>query len=251
MKKVRDCYLITCEHGGNRVPAAYQPLFGDYKALLDGHRGWDPGALAIARNLSRTLHAPLFYATVSRLLIDLNRSIGHPHLYSEISRTMSSAVRKDILAHYYLPYRRKVEDQIATQVAQGFRVIHISSHSFTPVLGGVARNADVGLLYDPGRPSEVVFSLRWQQVLRSLAPQLQVRRNYPYNGTSDGFTAYLRKRFAQREYIGIELEINQTHFKPHTTTWRSFRGNIVTSLIRLLEIGKTSCAATQSDQRVD
>ncbi|MBU2938472.1 hypothetical protein KO494_02870 [Lacinutrix sp. C3R15] len=41
---------------------------------------------------------------------------------------------------------------------------------------------------------------------------LQVRYNYPYLGKADGFTTYLRKQ-DYKNYIGIELEINQKHSK--------------------------------------
>jgi predicted N-formylglutamate amidohydrolase len=43
-------------------------------------------------------------------------------------------------------------------------------------------------------------------------PQLKIRSNYPYLGNADGFTTYLRKRF-QKNYLGIELEINQKLLK--------------------------------------
>jgi hypothetical protein len=33
--------------------------------------------------------------------------------------------------------------------------------------------------------------------------------NYPYRGTSDGFTAALRKRYAEDSYLGLEIEVNQ------------------------------------------
>ena len=73
-----DSFLITCEHGGNRVPAPYRRLFRGRRALLDSHRGYDPGALVMARALAAAFTAPLVTSTVSRLLIDLNRSTGHP-----------------------------------------------------------------------------------------------------------------------------------------------------------------------------
>ena len=81
--------LITCEHGGNRIPPRYRPLFRGFEALLQTHRGFDPGALTMARELAKAFKAPLFVSTVSRLLVDLNRSIGHPRLYSEATRTAS------------------------------------------------------------------------------------------------------------------------------------------------------------------
>ena len=33
--------------------------------------------------------------------------------------------------------------------------------------------------------------------------------NFPYLGTDDGFTTYLRTKFADADYAGIELEVNQ------------------------------------------
>ena len=68
--------VISCEHGGSRIPGRYRHLFAGRAALLESHRGWDPGALVMARALSRGLRAPLFASTTSRLLVDLNRKEG-------------------------------------------------------------------------------------------------------------------------------------------------------------------------------
>jgi predicted N-formylglutamate amidohydrolase len=81
-----DALLITCEHGGNRIPAAYRSLFIGRKALLATHRGYDAGALVMAEALSISLRAPLVSSTVSRLLVDLNLSVGNPQLFSEMTR---------------------------------------------------------------------------------------------------------------------------------------------------------------------
>ena len=223
-------YLITCEHGGNRIPPRFRSLFAGFEALLQTHRGHDPGALAVARELARALAAPLFVSTTSRLLIDLNRSVGHPRLYSEATRGAPLALRREILEKYYLPYRNRVETHIGKAIARGKRVIHISSHSFTPVLDGAIRNADIGLLYDPARSGEIELCRRWQTELRARAPALKVRRNYPYSGTSDGFTAYLRRRFPADAYIGIELEINQKHVFSGRREWRAMRSQLIESL---------------------
>lgn len=111
-------------------------------------------------------------------------------------------------------------------------MIHVASHSFTPVLDGAVRNADIGLLYDPARSGEVELCRRWQAQLRALAPNLKVRRNYPYAGKSDGFTAYLRRRFPAEVYIGIELEINQQHVSSGGRRWRDVRGWVIEAFHR-------------------
>jgi len=228
-----DFFLVTCEHGGNRIPARYRRYFAGREALLRTHRGYDPGALAMARELAQQLNAPLYYATVSRLLIDLNRSIGHPRLYSGAVR--DAGARREILERYYLPYRSEVEAAIAQAVAQGARVVHFSSHSFTPVLDGEVRNADVGLLYDPGRAAERELCVRWRAALQRAVPEIRVRRNYPYAGKSDGFTSYLRRRFGPGDYVGIELEINQRHVFHNGRPWREQRAAILAALRAALQ----------------
>ncbi|MDD5328708.1 MAG: N-formylglutamate amidohydrolase [Sulfuricella sp.] len=223
-------FIVTCEHGGNHVPARYRRLFGGYEGLLRTHRGYDAGALAMAENLAHALAAPLFSSTTSRLLVDLNRSIGHRGLFSEITKAVPDGLRNEILARCYRPYREEVEANIAAAAARGNRVIHLSSHSFTPELDGRMRNADIGLLYDPARPGEVELCLRWQAAFKHLAPDLRVRRNYPYAGKSDGFTVYLRRRFPANMYVGVELEINQRHVFEGGRHWRVVRQRVVDTL---------------------
>jgi predicted N-formylglutamate amidohydrolase len=36
-----------------------------------------------------------------------------------------------------------------------------------------------------------------------------VRRNAPYRGRDDGLPTALRRRFAPRHYLGVELEVSQ------------------------------------------
>lgn len=222
--------VISCEHGGRAVPPAYAALFSGHKALLDSHRGWDPGALEVGRQLAAALAVPLHAATTTRLLVDLNRSIGHRQLFSEITRALPQQQRQDIVDRYYRPHRRRVEAEIARLIASGRRVIHIASHSFTPTLDDVVRQADIAWLYDPRRPGEVAFARAWLQAFARLAPELRLRRNYPYRGRADGLTAKLRKRFVDAAYVGIELEVNQSLFQQGGAPWSTLKRKLVDSL---------------------
>ena len=209
LRRTKVAYVVTCEHGGNRIPAVYTSLFRGKRRLLSSHRGYDPGALDVARALAHTLGAVLIVSTVSRLLVELNRSPGRQFRNSPVMRNASPDLREFVRRRYYEPYRRDVETLVAKAIAAGTRVVHISSHSFTPSLDGDVRRADVGLLYDPARAGERDLCVRWQRALRARAPGWIVRRNYPYLGRSDGLTSHLRKRHADVAYAGIELEINQ------------------------------------------
>ena len=119
---------------------------------------------------------------------------------------------------------------IRKAIARARRVVHISSHSFTPELNGKVRTADVGLLYDPARPGERHVSARWKAALARAAPQLRVRRNYPYAGTDDGFMPYLRGRYRPAAYVGIEIEINQEIVVGATRHWSEVRTAMIESL---------------------
>ena len=231
-----NTFIITCEHGGNRVPAPYRRLFRGQRALLDSHRGYDPGSLVMAKALASAFGAPLVASTTSRLLIDLNRSIGHPQLFSAVTRAAPAQSRAQIVDQHYRPYRTQVERLVGQAVARGHRVIHISSHSFSAELDGKVRGADVGLLYHPGRRGEAEVCARWKESLAALASDIRVRRNYPYAGKGDGLTTHLRLRFAQNDYIGIELEVNQGVVLAAGRRWTTLRRKLIDSL-------QTACAA--------
>jgi predicted N-formylglutamate amidohydrolase len=203
--------LLTCEHGGARVPARYRKLFqsqGARRALQD-HRGSDLGALSVARSLQRELEAPLFASTVTRLLVDLNRSIGHPSLFSEYSKRLGPVERASVLDRHYFPHRRAVESWIEDKTRGGHQVVHVGVHSFAPQIDRRVRTADVGILYDPSRPTERVFCREWKTRLEATSPTLRVRRNYPFLGRADGLVTHLRSMFDAKRYLGIELETNQ------------------------------------------
>ncbi|HET6585969.1 MAG TPA: N-formylglutamate amidohydrolase [Nannocystaceae bacterium] len=128
---------------------------------------------------------------------------------SPASRDLFDEDREALLAQFHRPHRARVSAAIARLVARGRPVLHVAVHSFTPVLDGVVRTADLGLLYDPARRRELDVARAWRAALREVAPQLRVRSNYPYRGVSDGLTRALRRRFGDRDYAGLELEVSQ------------------------------------------
>jgi len=184
----------------------------------------------MARQLSSVLDAPLVASTVSRLLIDLNRSLDNRYVWSDATRDLPAAIQQRIVRRHYAPYRQQVAAIIHDAIAAGRRVLHLSSHSFTPVLDGAVRMADVGLLYDPARPGEAAFASRWKSAFADAAPRLRVRRNYPYAGKNDGLTSTLRRRFAPDRYVGIEIELNQAFVHSGQLPWRQMRATVIGTL---------------------
>jgi predicted N-formylglutamate amidohydrolase len=230
--------VVSCEHGGNDVPAAYRRLFTGpaTQAALHSHRGWDRGSLQIGRWFARRLQAPLIVSTTTRLLVEPNRSIGHRRIFSEWTQSLPDEQKQSLLDHYYHPHREKVVAAITAAHADAGSVLHLSMHTFTPVFDGVTRTTDVGLLFDPARSPEADLCRQWQQQLRRHLPDLTIHRNRPYRGTSDGLTTALRRQFPPERYLGIELEVNQRFFAADvpTLSTRTLLEGLVTSLQQLL-----------------
>jgi predicted N-formylglutamate amidohydrolase len=200
--------IISCEHAGNQVPPEYQKLFFDKEQILNSHRGWDPGAWIIAKFVSSQLNVPLFGCHSTRLLIEANRSLNSQQLFSEFTKNLSEDEKSILIKEYYLPYRNEVENKIASLTKP---VVHISMHSFTPVMNDEVRTTDIGILFYPSRKFESSVSNKLQISLKKLLPCFNIDFNKPYKGTDDGFTTYLRTKFSDHEYAGIELEVNQKY----------------------------------------
>ena len=217
--------ILSCEHGGNRVPAKYRKLFSE--KTLATHRGYDPGALRLARDFAAATCAPLFYSTVSRLLVELNRPLGHHQVFSSYVLRLPERERQTLLRRYYFPYWRSVENSVLNALRRGRRVLHLSVHSFTPRFRGVRRLTDIGLLFDPRRRLEAKFCELWRAKLARAAPGLRVHNNEPYRGTGDALTTSLRERFPASRYLGIEIEVNQKCPRGDARRWGALRRVLV------------------------
>ncbi len=203
--------VLTCEHGGNQISKKYSSFFIDNQEVLNTHKGFDLGALDMFNTLKQLSDYSNFSET-SRLLIELNRSLHHRNLFSEYSKPLSESEKSILVNNYYLPYRNEVEKAIKDFIEMKEHVLHISVHTFTPIISNIERNCDIGLLYNSSNSAEKSFCKQMKSEIKRLNPNLEIRYNYPYLGKADGFTTYLRKQFSEN-YLGIELEINQKFSK--------------------------------------
>jgi predicted N-formylglutamate amidohydrolase len=201
--------IITCEHAGYTIPDEYSETFIVDLPTLISHRGWDPGAYHLAGEIQKAHNTDLFHFPFTRLLIETNRSIGHPDLFSEYSDMLTAADKEKLITKYYLPYRNRIRDAIKSKISTGSRVVHLSVHTFTPSIHPARRTFDAGLLYDPSRQLEKDFCSYWKNAIQSLKSGAVIYMNRPYRGTSDGLTTMFRKQFPACRYLGIELEVNQ------------------------------------------
>ena len=204
--------MLTCEHASNRLPAAFKKAVPE--SVLNTHRAYDIGAAQIFRKLVK-FAKPEFYCEgkYSRLFVDLNRTITNKSAFSEYYEQLDKATASKVKAQataYWSEYRTVIEKFVKANAKK--EIIHLGIHSFTPELNGKVRNTDIGILYDPSRPKECELAQVIKAEIKRLHPEMKVRFNYPYKGTSDGLTTTLRKKIGPR-YAGLEIEINQKFFK--------------------------------------
>ena len=109
--------IISCEHASNRIPEQLEALFHGHEEVLATHWGYDLGAAPLARFLAERLKAPLLLGQVSRLVVDCNRSLTHPRLFSKFSRMLPPLTKEEIVAEWYLPYRNTVYHEVKKMVS--------------------------------------------------------------------------------------------------------------------------------------
>lgn len=233
--------ILTCEHASNHIPKEYKKLFSGQEERLASHLGYDIGALECARFLQEKLQVPFFHGEISRLCVDLNRSVERRAIFSQEIQQLNEEKQSKILEQFYHPYREQVLKAVQDAQEKKSMVLHLSIHSFTPVLDGVKRDADLGILYDTARNPEKRFAHLYRFNFLRNSPFSRVRKNYPYQGSADGLTTALRKKFNRDQYMGIELEINQMHPLGPEEKWKKFQAHLYEAL-------KETCASLEKNK---
>ncbi len=217
MKKI----ILTCEHGGAKIPAPYKKLFTGRTSILKTHRALDIGALAIAREMQKNLRTSLDECEISRLIIDANRPISSSQLFSEFTSPLKDSAKQKLIRLYHEPHWRKIISRVAQLISKKHQVFHIAVHSMTDLLHGKTRPMQLALLYDSKNKNETKFAQTWikelQLEFRKDYPRFKISSNKPYRGSDEGLTTHLRGLHNSKNYLGIELEINQKLLKSFKT----------------------------------
>jgi predicted N-formylglutamate amidohydrolase len=226
--------LILCDHASNHVPADIDLRIN--QALLDRHIAIDIGAAAVSRGLAALLGAPALLATVSRLVIDLNREVDAPGLIPHASDGHAipgnvGVDRAERIARFHAPYHRAIAAQIRAQRP----ALIVSVHSFTPALeSGMAasRPWEAGILYNrDARAARVAVD--W------LAEQgIVTGDNEPYSGRLLNATMNRHAEATGTPYLGVEIRNDLIFSDPGVAKWCEILGNLVTFVRNPLAQGR-------------
>lgn len=205
--------VLVVDHASNRIPEAWGTL-GLPQTALEAHIAWDPGALPLAREMSRRLDAPLIHATVSRLVLDLNRPLVSRTLIPVVSEAttipgnvdLTEADRAHRIAAVYEPYHAALAGLLDRHVrACAGRGAHdvavVAVHTFTPVYLGRERHLELGVLFD--RDDRLGRGLLDQVTSE---PGLRVAANEPYSPADEVYYT-LDRHAVSRGLLNVMLEI--------------------------------------------
>lgn len=205
LPKAASPYLLIAEHAGNKVPAPWCDL-GLAAPFLETHFAVDIGIDALTRRLSQRLVAPAVIAHYSRLFLDYNRPVDEwDHMRPDLGgipvpgNLDVSGKDRDL--------RRQVgweplEQAIANSAVD--RRALVSIHSFTPVMGGVRRDVDIGILWR--EPSPFVSAMLETVGEKSKAAGLAMGDNEPYDWRQAiGYT--LNRHGLRRQRPCLYLEV--------------------------------------------
>jgi predicted N-formylglutamate amidohydrolase len=203
-------FLLLGDHAGNRIPDGLQRL-GLPGAELTRHIALDLGVSLLGNRMASMLDTTFVEQRYSRLVIDCNRALrsdGSIPVESDgtlvtgnmnLSEEDRVAREKEIFA----PYHRVIGGCLALRDAKDDETIVVSLHSFTPVMAGVPRPWQVGVLHGGG---DARFA---RAVLAALQgePGLVVGDNEPYRMDDTDYTVPFHAFGAARPYV--ELEVRQ------------------------------------------
>lgn len=201
-------FVFVCEHAAAVFPARWGNL-GLTEDQRKAHIAWDPGALGVARGLSRRLDGVLIHAPVSRLVYDCNRApdmSGAMTAKSEVheipgNRGISPEDRLARTVGVYLPWVHGLHDLIARRIALGLQPVVVTVHSFTPVYFGKKRQVEFGIIHDDDRSLSVAVLNAAQKLTR-----LNAQLNAPYSAADD-VTHTLRLQATPYGLPNVMLEI--------------------------------------------
>ncbi|WP_424948373.1 N-formylglutamate amidohydrolase [Candidatus Spongiihabitans sp.] len=177
--------LIACDHADNLIPDEMAGL-GLHPDYLRQHIAYDIGAKQVAMRLAEFFDAPLLLANYSRLVVDLNRHLHDPSLIAEYSDgveipgnlNLTDEMRARRINHYFHPYHNQYQDMVNNLIAKHNRPIILAVHSFTPIMNGLVRPWEMGVLWNQ---DEVLA----RQLIGSLSKVtgFNIGDNQPYHAT--------------------------------------------------------------------
>jgi predicted N-formylglutamate amidohydrolase len=199
--------LLVCDHASSRFPQALGDMGLDPFARRC-HLAVDIGAGELTERLSESLGVTAVLAQYSRLVVDCNRQLLDPSAFLVFgdgifvpgNNNLGDAAKKQRSDAIYWPYHKAISDQVGRLRSIGPPPLFVSIHSFTPVLNGVSRSWEMGVLWDA---DEEVAKIVIEELRRA---GYKVGDNEPYSGKApQDFTVDHHAEGGDLRHAAIEI----------------------------------------------
>ncbi len=222
--------LFTSDHNGVAIPANLNGL-GVAPWEMGRHVAYDIGIDAVTKVLSDRFDAPLIVSNYSRLVIDCNRHPGRLGSIPPVSdktvipgnRFVSGFDKLAREKEIFHPYHKRISDQIKTIRGQnnGNGPIIIALHSFTPVINGIFRPWDIGILWkdDDRLAQPLIKELRTNKAII-------IGDNKPYSGCDPaGYTTDFHVAPLGLVAVGVEFRQDRVDHQIGAEYWGKIFGD--------------------------
>jgi len=199
--------LLVCDHASSRFPEALGDMGLDPFARRC-HLAIDIGAGALTERLAESLGVTAVLAQYSRLVVDCNRQLLDQSAFLVFgdgifvpgNNNLSDADKKQRSDAIYWPYHKVISDQVGRLRSLGPPPLFVSIHSFTPVLNGISRSWEMGVLWDA---DEEVAKIVIEELRRA---GYEVGDNEPYSGKApQDFTVDHHAEGGSLRHAAIEI----------------------------------------------
>lgn len=225
--------LLSCEHASHYLPVIFKERATHFphENAAQAFEACDPYSEILTKAISKTLNCDFLLGEISRYVLDLNKKQG---LTQWALEHLNEAEKNELLKSHLNTYRQNFIHLIEKYLGDNSQILHLSIHTFNPKEKGIEHNAAIGILYDPSRHGEKEVARIWNELLIKRT-SFRVRLNYPRSGKADNFTSYLRKQYAEKDYLGLELECN-AQLLSETELEKNFIEEICHSIYSLIEL---------------
>lgn len=199
--------LLVCDHASRRFPKALGTMGLDPVARIC-HLAWDIGAGPLTERLAESLGFTAVLAEYSRLVVDCNRNLMDPSAFLEFgdgvvvhgNRNLNQQHKDARAREIYWPYHYAVDVEIKRLSGVNYPPALFAIHSFTPVMNGVSRPWEIGILWDADRPTAEILIEGFSKA------GYVVGDNEPYSGKAPmDFTIDHHAEAAGLPHVGIEI----------------------------------------------
>jgi len=199
--------LLVCDHASCRFPVALGDMGLDPFARRC-HLAIDIGAGSLTEKVAGSIGCTAVIAQYSRLVVDCNRQLMDPGAFLEYgdgiivtgNRNLPQSEKDRRADAIYWPYHHAISEQVKRLRAVGPPPAFISLHSFTPVLDGVFRELQMGVLWDADSRLSDIF------IENLRAAGYLTGDNEPYSGRApQDFTIDHHAEETGLPHVGIEV----------------------------------------------